>query len=155
MILHKHLLIYIALLLLFTNVIINDVSSLKIPSRNNNNNNEGKIIQQVNNLDNNNEQHPSTVNCTWKYFTQPLDHFSPGVVNVNGDNSSAIATFQQRYCIYDKYFNKEVKMNGPPPNILFTPSPLKNILCITPLPLPIYLNTPPPLFPHPLGSTGA
>ena len=119
MILHKHLLIYIALLLLFTNVIINDVSSLKIPSRNNNNNNEGKIIQQVNNLDNNNEQHPSTVNCTWKYFTQPLDHFSPGVVNVNGDNSSAIATFQQRYCIYDKYFNKEVKMNGPPPNILF------------------------------------
>ena len=103
MILHKHLLIYIALLLVFTNVIINDVSSLKIPSRNNN----GKIIQQVNNLDNNNEQHPSLY---LEIFTQPLDHFSPGVVNVNGDNSSAIATFQQRYCIYDKYFNKEVKM---------------------------------------------
>lgn len=24
-------------------------------------------------------QQPSTLNCTWKYFTQPLDHFSPGV----------------------------------------------------------------------------
>ena len=42
--------------------------------------------------------HPSTVNCTWKYFSQPLDHFSPGV-------TGEAASFQQRYCIYDKYFS--------------------------------------------------
>lgn len=42
--------------------------------------------------------HPSTVNCTWKYFSQPLDHFSPGV-------TEKTYTFQQRYCIYDKFFS--------------------------------------------------
>eukprot|EP00943_MAST-04B_sp_MAST-4B-sp1_P004771 g4771.t1 len=71
------------------------------------------------------ENHPSTVNCTWKYFTQPLDHFSPGAANVNGNKNSSVTTFQQRYCLYDKYFNermtgeRNVASSGQPPNILF------------------------------------
>ena len=36
---------------------------------------------------------PSSVNCTWKYFEQKLDHFG-----------SLKTTYQQRYCIYDKYW---------------------------------------------------
>jgi len=35
----------------------------------------------------------STANCTWKYITQPLDHFG-----------STPHTFQERYCIYDKFW---------------------------------------------------
>ena len=36
---------------------------------------------------------PSTVNCTWKNFTQTLDHFG-----------SAKGTFPQRYCVYSKWW---------------------------------------------------
>ena len=41
---------------------------------------------------------PSTVNCTWKYFNQTLDHFNKG--NTVGGN----ATYLQRYCMYDKFW---------------------------------------------------
>ena len=37
----------------------------------------------------------STANCTWKYITQPLDHF--------GDTPH---TFPERYCIYDGFWAK-------------------------------------------------
>eukprot|EP00756_Hemistasia_phaeocysticola_P023166 Hpha_TRINITY_DN15874_c1_g4::TRINITY_DN15874_c1_g4_i1::g.189994::m.189994/K01285/PRCP; lysosomal Pro-X carboxypeptidase len=36
---------------------------------------------------------PSTVNCTWKSYEQKVDHFG-----------SAPGTFQQRVCIYDKFW---------------------------------------------------
>ena len=36
---------------------------------------------------------PSSVNCTWRYITQPLDHFSPG----------AAGTYDERYCQYSGY----------------------------------------------------
>lgn len=39
---------------------------------------------------------PDVRNCTWKFFNQTLDHFSPGVVP--GSN-----TFLQRYCFYDAF----------------------------------------------------
>ena len=38
---------------------------------------------------------PSTVNCTWKMFTQPLDHF--------GGGAAANTTFEQRVCIFSAY----------------------------------------------------
>jgi hypothetical protein len=38
---------------------------------------------------------PSTLNCTWKYITQPLDHFG-----------ATSHTYQERYCIYDKFWSK-------------------------------------------------
>ena len=64
------------------------------------------------------DDRPSTINCTWKYFTQPLDHFSPGAAN--GPNGTTM-TFQQRYCLYDKFFSnhKASSTDAPPPNILF------------------------------------
>jgi hypothetical protein len=39
---------------------------------------------------------PNSLNCTWKYITQPLDHF-----DVSG---SSDLHYQERYCIYDKYW---------------------------------------------------
>lgn len=63
---------------------------------------------------------PSSVNCTWKYFDNALDHFTPGTT-VNGT-----ATYRQRYCIYDGFYNKpsdsQYAGNGvdtPPPPMLF------------------------------------
>lgn len=41
-----------------------------------------------------NAHHPSVANCTWRTFEQPLDHF--GVATGN---------FQQRYCVYDKFWS--------------------------------------------------
>jgi hypothetical protein len=38
---------------------------------------------------------PSTLNCTWRFITQPVDHF--------GDSGH---TFQERYCIYDSFWKK-------------------------------------------------
>lgn len=43
---------------------------------------------------------PSTVNCTWKFFDNALDHFTPGTT-VNGS-----ATYRQRYCIYDSFWKQ-------------------------------------------------
>ena len=37
----------------------------------------------------------STANCTWKFITQPLNHFSP---------DQAGPTFQERYCIFDGFW---------------------------------------------------
>ena len=45
---------------------------------------------------------PSSGNCTWRTFTQPLDHFGPSPVN-----------FSERVCIYDGF------LNGPTPFVLF------------------------------------
>jgi lysosomal Pro-X carboxypeptidase len=39
----------------------------------------------------------SADNCTWQYFEQPLSHFSRG--------STGGRTFQQRLCIYDKFWS--------------------------------------------------
>ena len=44
------------------------------------------------------QSRPSTQNCTWKYYTQPLSHFSEGST-VNGN-----ASFSQRVCIIDRYW---------------------------------------------------
>ena len=41
---------------------------------------------------------PSTQNCTWKFYSQPLSHFSEGST-VNGN-----ASFSQRVCIVDEYW---------------------------------------------------
>lgn len=38
--------------------------------------------------------HPTTENCSWHYFAQPLSHFARGIS----------VTYQQRACIYDKYW---------------------------------------------------
>eukprot|EP01064_Diplonema_japonicum_P016782 TRINITY_DN24809_c0_g1_i1.p1 TRINITY_DN24809_c0_g1~~TRINITY_DN24809_c0_g1_i1.p1 ORF type:complete len:625 (+),score=168.79 TRINITY_DN24809_c0_g1_i1:46-1920(+) len=38
---------------------------------------------------------PSSVNCTWKYFEQKLDHFGPSNY-----------TYMERYCYYDKYWKQ-------------------------------------------------
>ena len=40
---------------------------------------------------------PSIVNCTWLYFEQKLDHFA---------QEPNPATYQERYCLYDKYWKK-------------------------------------------------
>lgn len=42
--------------------------------------------------------HPSVVNCTWKTFEQPMDHFG-----------GAVGTFKQRYCLYDNFFGNAHK----------------------------------------------
>ena len=42
--------------------------------------------------------HPSTVNCTWHYIEQRLDHFSPGA------SGAGNATYRQRYCVYDGWW---------------------------------------------------
>ena len=47
------------------------------------------------------QQRPSTANCTWRYFNQSLDHFSPGATAGHG------ATFQQRLCINEDSFAGE------------------------------------------------
>jgi lysosomal Pro-X carboxypeptidase len=44
---------------------------------------------------------PSTVNCTWRFFNQTLDHFTPGVTEHHGT-----ATYNQRYCIYSEYWKE-------------------------------------------------
>eukprot|EP01051_Picozoa_sp_SAG22_P000161 SAG22_NODE_3_length_48349_cov_158.681180_22_plen_364_part_00 len=41
---------------------------------------------------------PSSADCTWKYYTQPLSHFAEGAT-VGGN-----ATYQQRVCVVDKYW---------------------------------------------------
>lgn len=41
---------------------------------------------------------PSTANCTWKYYTQPLSHFS------EGSTVAGNASFSQRVCIIDQYW---------------------------------------------------
>lgn len=54
--------------------------------------------------------HPSVVNCTWREFEQPMDHFG-----------GAPGTFKQRYCFYDKFwreaqqsaFSADVGQKGP------------------------------------------
>ena len=48
------------------------------------------------------EPHPSAVNCTWHFFTNRLDHFSPGTT-VNGSE-----TYQQRYCVYDSFYKQKL-----------------------------------------------
>lgn len=42
---------------------------------------------------------PSTANCTEKWMTQPLDHFS--------DSDDNQVTFAQRYFVYDKFWDKD------------------------------------------------
>jgi lysosomal Pro-X carboxypeptidase len=44
-----------------------------------------------------NKNNPSSVNCTWIYHTQPLDHFSPGATN------GAVGSFDERVCIYSNF----------------------------------------------------
>jgi lysosomal Pro-X carboxypeptidase len=39
--------------------------------------------------------HPNSLNCTWRYITQPIDHFT---------QPAGQHTYQERYCIYDKYW---------------------------------------------------
>ena len=46
---------------------------------------------------------PSSLNCTWTTFKQPLDHFSPGTTN---------HTFEQRICLYTRFFEEGGK-DGP------------------------------------------
>eukprot|EP01061_Rhynchopus_euleeides_P019516 TRINITY_DN32083_c0_g1_i2.p1 TRINITY_DN32083_c0_g1~~TRINITY_DN32083_c0_g1_i2.p1 ORF type:complete len:644 (+),score=248.16 TRINITY_DN32083_c0_g1_i2:36-1967(+) len=48
---------------------------------------------------------PSIANCTWLYYEQPLDHFA---------QTPSPYTFQQRYCLYDKFWNRasRVGFNG-------------------------------------------
>jgi len=41
---------------------------------------------------------PSIVNCTWLWYNASLDNFAPGLPNGG-------ATYQQRYCLYDKYWD--------------------------------------------------
>ena len=41
---------------------------------------------------------PSTLDCTWKFYTQPLSHFS------EGSTVAGNASFSQRVCIIDKYW---------------------------------------------------
>jgi hypothetical protein len=43
-------------------------------------------------------QLPSSADCTWKHYTQPLSHFAEGSTAVGN------ATFTQRVCIIDKYW---------------------------------------------------
>eukprot|EP00038_Savillea_parva_P001121 m.101523 g.101523 ORF g.101523 m.101523 type:complete len:605 (+) comp10396_c0_seq1:1641-3455(+) len=50
--------------------------------------------------------HPTSLNCTWKYFTQRLDHFNEGAT-AGGD-----ATFSQRYCVYEGF------TGGSAPNVI-------------------------------------
>eukprot|EP01059_Diplonema_ambulator_P002850 TRINITY_DN1246_c0_g1_i1.p1 TRINITY_DN1246_c0_g1~~TRINITY_DN1246_c0_g1_i1.p1 ORF type:complete len:627 (+),score=185.22 TRINITY_DN1246_c0_g1_i1:37-1917(+) len=38
---------------------------------------------------------PSSVNCTWRYFEQKLDHFGPSNY-----------TYRERYCYYDKFWKQ-------------------------------------------------
>ena len=52
---------------------------------------------------------PSSINCTWIYHTQPLDHFSPG------STSEGASTYDERVCVYSQYVSKDAK--NPP--ILF------------------------------------
>lgn len=40
---------------------------------------------------------PSSLNCTWGYFSQPLDHFTPGATVGAG------ATLRERYCLYSGF----------------------------------------------------
>ena len=51
---------------------------------------------------------PSSANCTWLYFTQKLDHFSPGVTS---------STYNERVCIYSKFVTSDTKN---PPILFYT-----------------------------------
>mmetsp|Transcript_1831 Transcript_1831/g.2791 ORF Transcript_1831/g.2791 Transcript_1831/m.2791 type:complete len:584 (-) Transcript_1831:207-1958(-) len=42
---------------------------------------------------------PSSVNCTWRYYEQQLDHFSPG----------SAGSYEERVCFYDGYVKNETK----------------------------------------------
>lgn len=53
------------------------------------------------------EGQPSSLNCTWGYFNQTLDHFSTGATPHHG------MTYMQRYCIYDKYWDTTSDPKGP------------------------------------------
>eukprot|EP00929_Paragymnodinium_shiwhaense_P013284 TRINITY_DN121148_c0_g1_i1.p1 TRINITY_DN121148_c0_g1~~TRINITY_DN121148_c0_g1_i1.p1 ORF type:complete len:665 (-),score=116.57 TRINITY_DN121148_c0_g1_i1:31-2025(-) len=60
-----------------------------------------------------NPARPSTVNCTWKIFHQPIDHFG-----------TKTGTFPQRYCVYDKWWKDAAAggfkaADGAPGPILF------------------------------------
>jgi hypothetical protein len=44
---------------------------------------------------------PSTVDCDWKYYTQPLSHFS------EGSTQAGNASFRQRVCIISKHWRKQ------------------------------------------------
>ena len=49
---------------------------------------------------------PSTVDCSWKYYTQPLSHFSEG--STVGGNAS----FSQRVCIIDTHWQQPLEASG-------------------------------------------
>jgi hypothetical protein len=49
---------------------------------------------------------PSTVDCSWKYYTQPLSHFSEG--STVGGNAS----FSQRVCIIDTHWRQPLEASG-------------------------------------------
>lgn len=59
---------------------------------------------------------PSIVNCTWRYHTQPLDHFNEGATSLGN------ATFRQRYCIYTKYWEQDAnaETGGVRPILFYT-----------------------------------
>ena len=50
---------------------------------------------------------PSSADCTWKFYTQPLSHFAEGAT-VGGNG-----TYQQRVCVVDKYWS-----STPEPSLL-------------------------------------
>mmetsp|Transcript_31186 Transcript_31186/g.62342 ORF Transcript_31186/g.62342 Transcript_31186/m.62342 type:complete len:680 (-) Transcript_31186:115-2154(-) len=52
---------------------------------------------------------PSTLNCTWVYYEQTLDHFARGATRGGGE------TFSQRLCLFDGF----VKEKGSPSVVLF------------------------------------
>ena len=49
---------------------------------------------------------PSSINCTWIYHSQPLDHFSPGAT------ANSISSFNERVCIYSSFVPSNTK-NAP------------------------------------------
>lgn len=44
--------------------------------------------------------HPSTENCTWHYFDQPLSHFARGI-------ALSPSEYKQRVCVYDGFWKPD------------------------------------------------
>lgn len=57
---------------------------------------------------------PSTANCTWRYYNQPLDHFAgsqyaSSKLSDGLDGSQERFIFQQRVCFYDEFVPQSAK----------------------------------------------
>ena len=57
---------------------------------------------------------PSSADCDWKFYEQPLSHFA------EGSTVAGNATFRQRVCVIDKYWKRGDAVTSQPPGpILF------------------------------------